>query len=487
MEAVVEVDNSGRTVDRLISIARQKCEFAHTAQGVAYARMKVGDHHEIYALATQQFKTWLTAEFYDAFAKGVPAGVLDEAVVTLSAYARSKGTVQTVHLRRAKLSEKYYIDLCDPDWRVVEVDEKGWRIVKHSPVWFTRTAKMSALPEPKKGGTFKSLLEVINVPDKYRILLLVWAIECFRPETDDVGLMSFGVQGAAKSTTQRSLKEVIDPMGSNLRSRPKSREDLFIAARNGLLLSYENLSDLSPDMQDALCTVLTGGEFTTRQLHTNGEEFEILVKNPVVLNGINNVVTRPDLLDRFICIELPELEPAKRKAGTVVRQRFDELKPTVFGAILTRFHMALKELPAVTKDKTLELPRMADFALLGEAVARSMKQKPGWFLRMYNRHRQVGVNHALDGDPVGAAIRSYVAKHKEPLSGTVGAIGEQLHKHWQEMPGMKTKNSIWPGSGKAIGNALHRLQPAMRLVGISIVFGPRKGDGYTCTIRKNAA
>ena len=395
--------------------------------------------------------------------------------------------MQTVHLRRAKLKEKYYIDLGDPDWRVVEIDDKGWRIIGHSPVWFTRTAKTGALPEPKKGGSFKSLLEVINVPETYRTLLLTWAIECFRPETDDVGLMIFGGHGTVKSTTQRSLKELIDPMGSNLRSRPKSREDLFIAAHNGLLLSYENLSDLSADTQDALCTVLTGGEFTTRQLHTNGEEFEIRVKNPVVLNGINNVVTRPDLLDRFICIELPELEPSQRKAGTAVRQRFEELKPTVFGAILTRFHLALKELPAVTADKTLELPRMADFALLGESVGRSINQKPGWFLKMYKRHRQVGVNHALDGDPVGAAIRSYVAGHKEPLTGTVGAIGEKLRQHWQAMPGMKTKNSIWPESGKAIGNALHRLQPAMRLVGISIDFGPRKGDGYTCTIRKKAA
>ena len=125
--------------------------------------------------------------------------------------------------------------------------------------------------------------------------------------------------------------------------------------------------------------------------------------------------------------------------------------------------------------------------LNGESVGRSINQKPGWFLKMYKRHRQVGVNHALDGDPVGAAIRSYVAGHKEPLTGTVGAIGEKLRQHWQAMPGMKTKNSIWPESGKAIGNALHRLQPAMRLVGISIDFGPRKGDGYTCTIRKKAA
>ena len=60
---------------------------------------------------------------------------------------------------------------------------------------------MNELPEPKLGGTFKQLLEVINVPEKYRIVLLAWTIECLRPETDDVGLALFGVQGAAKSST----------------------------------------------------------------------------------------------------------------------------------------------------------------------------------------------------------------------------------------------------------------------------------------------
>ena len=222
--------------------------------------------------------------------------------------------------------------------------------------------------------------------EKYWIILLAWIIESFRPDTNDVGLSIFGTQGAAKSSTQSFLKELVDPRarGSNLRARPKGREDIFIAAHNGLLLSYENLSDLSADMQDALCTVLTGGEFTTRKLYSNGDEYEIVVKNPVVLNGINNVVTRPDLLDRFICIEMPEIVAKTRKSDEVVLKRFADLKSTVFGAILTRFHRALKELPKVQKEKNLELPRMADFALLGEAVARSLKQEPGWFLAKYS-------------------------------------------------------------------------------------------------------
>ena len=49
-----------------------------------------------------------------------------------------------------------------------------------------------------------------------------------------------------------------------------------------------------------------------RELYTDLEEISIAVKRPVILNGIENVATRPDLAERVLQIELETMPDAKR-------------------------------------------------------------------------------------------------------------------------------------------------------------------------------
>ena len=53
-----------------------------------------------------------------------------------------------------------------------------------------------------------------------------------------------------------------------------------------VVVSYENLSGLSAEEQDAMCTIATGGGFATRRFYTNGEEHVLQTKRPVMLNSI---------------------------------------------------------------------------------------------------------------------------------------------------------------------------------------------------------
>ena len=107
---------------------------------------------------------------------------------------------------------------------------------------------------------------------------------------------------------------LIDPNMAALRRPPRDDRDLMIAAHNGWIVALDNLSGLAPALSDALCTLATGGGFATRELYTDGEEKLFDATRPIMLNGIEDVATRPDLLDR---IALPDAaRPFPRATGT---------------------------------------------------------------------------------------------------------------------------------------------------------------------------
>jgi len=81
----------------------------------------------------------------------------------------------------------------------------------------------------------------------------------------------------------------------------------MIAAPNGHLLALDNLSGLPGWISDALYRLATGGSFAVRQLYTDAEEVLFEAACPILLNGIEDVVNRPDPGDRTIFVTLPHI------------------------------------------------------------------------------------------------------------------------------------------------------------------------------------
>ena len=258
--------------DKLIAWARERCELFHTPANAAFARVKLEGHHEVYALDSTAFDKWLNHLHYKKTRAPMSDGIKKQVKGALAAVAQHDGLERDVHLRVALHKGTYFIDLGDKDWRAVEVDSKGWRIVTTPRVMFVRSPGMRALPDPVPDKTFKPLLRVLNIPTGRWVLILAWLIESLRPDTAYVGLELSGPQGAAKSSTQSILRDLIDPNAVNLRSRASSPRDAFATAKHNHVVGFENVSDLSQGMQDCLCTMLTGGGFAGRTLFTNDRE-----------------------------------------------------------------------------------------------------------------------------------------------------------------------------------------------------------------------
>src|SRR5262249_61204687 len=85
-------------------------------------------------------------------------------------------------------------------------------------------------------------------------------------------LVIAGEQGSAKTMLTKILRALIDPNTAPSRSPPREGRDLMIAANNGHILAFDNLSVLPSWLSDVLCRLASGGSFAVCQLFTHCDE-----------------------------------------------------------------------------------------------------------------------------------------------------------------------------------------------------------------------
>lgn len=450
-------EDDATVADKLIALARNCCTFMHDAQREPYAVFKSAGARQVYGVSSSGFSDYLSHTYYSEHDRAPTESSLKVALATLRGQAQFDGEACEVFTRIAKTPSGYWLDLCNDGWECVQITPTGWIVVKGDAApLFTRSASMRPLPVPVSGGSLNALWQLVNIPEDDRLMILAWLLECLRPDTPHVVLELTGEQGSIKSTTQKILRRLIDPNQADLRSAPKSVEDVWIAARNSHLVSLENLSHLQPQYQDALCVLATGGGYAARTFYTNAEETIIELRKPIVLNGISVVVTAQDLLDRCLHIDLPTV--TSRKLAGDIENDFNDAQPHLLGALLDLFAKVQAKLPsvAIAPEKR---PRMADFAALGEAVYRVNGKAAGDFLTRYNNMRKDGVHRTIDASPVGAALLAFLSNTPSGWNGVLSDLLTSLDRYRPH------GEAYWPRTGKGLGDALRRLAPAMRMIG----------------------
>ncbi len=472
-KAVKSVDDSDErysNASALVQLVQGQCELFHDDRDRAYATFQQNGHHETWDINSKGFEKWLSFKAYTELGVTVNQTTYSAVIATLAGFAIHEGTKQEVFLRTAPIEGGYLIDQTNDNWSAIEVSVRGWKVVSKPEVKFIRSSTAAPLPDPVEGD-ITLLWNHVNIPDESQSLVTTFMIESWRPETPYIILELSGEQGSAKSTTHTRIRQIIDPNQSPLRTAPKDVQDIFVSAGNNHMASFENMSNLSPKMQDALCTLTTGGGFAARKLYSDADESVIEVKRSIMINGINAVATRPDLIDRVIHIDLPRIQ--RYESAIKLESKFEADFPKILGGLLSVFSRSLSYLPIVEIEN---LPRMADFVLLGESIHKALEIDTS-FLDKFLGNRSAGLQRSMEASPAAMAIIKLIDDTGD-YSGTVKDLKFLLDK------GYHYQNEGWPKSVKGLSEALRRSSPALREFGIEIKHLGHKRDGSHVLIKK---
>lgn len=456
----------------VIELATQKATFFHDDDNQQFASAKVGSWIETYPVSSKNFRIWLSGIYWQATGTALYGEAFKDALATLQAIAQHEGEERNVFLRLAENGGNLYLDLCDREWRVVEITPDDWRVISstEAPVRFVRRPAMQALPVPVKGGSVNELRKYLNVEDETWTLIINWLVMAFHPSGPYPILSVCGEQGSAKSTACKMLRSLVDPNKADLRAVPSNERDLMIAASNSWLLGYDNLSSMSQELGDSLCRVATGAGFSTKANYTDNEETIFSVKRPIITNGIADVANFPDLLERAVAVYLLAIPPDKRRDEDTLWSEFNVARPSILGAVLTAVSCALKRRRTV---KLAVLPRMADFSIWATAAAPALGLADDAFTQTYDSNHSAATDQVLETSPALEICEFMFGQESDTWQGQPSALLKALKTMLNQRG--EEPNREFPKSASQLTTKVRRAAKNLRDFGLDARTGKTNG------------
>ena len=422
--------NSSKSyAETLLQLAIENIQLLFKDQyGTAYAVIRLLDHNEILKVESDKFKRYLSKLFYDnnESNKIVNVEAINNVIQILQAKAEYEGQTIPLSLRVAwygnssnngnGYAENIYYDMIDDKGRFVKIskEEQDWQIINKTPTPLFVRYNQTAQVEPDRNyepDIFDRFLQLTNVKDEQsKILLKVYIVSLFIPDIPHAILVLHGEKGSAKSTVQQLIKLLVDPAKPILLTIHKDRNEFVQQLNHNYVAFYDNVKQVPYWLSDEACKAVTGIGQTKRKLYTDDDDIVYEYKRCLGFNGINISLTEPDPLDRSILIELTRITKENRRVESEIIAKFMELRPKLLAYIFDILAKALQVKPTI---RLQDLPRMADFALWGEAISQAMGNNPLEFISAY--YDNIGRQNveAVEAHPLAQAIAKYIERQMD--------------------------------------------------------------------------
>jgi hypothetical protein len=433
--------------------------------GTGYVQCTIYGRQEVFPIFSDTCKGWLRGKYYDYMHIIISAEAIHNVTEMLhSRVVLRNCDVVEVHIRTAGHDDSIYIDMCERKRRAIKISPVGWEIVKESPVLFSWMRGMEALPEPRGGQPIDILRPYLNCNYEDFIMTVVLTTAFIRPKGPfPVGVV-LGEEGRAKSAACTIIRKLVDPHVVGARPLPKEDRTEMVRCANNWLIDHGNITTLPALFSDLFCQVSSGAGWGNRKLYADLDEVTICVARPILLNGLEEFVLRPDLADREVSIYMLPIDKKKRQTDEAFWKSFDKQYPYILGALYDLMAEAMRRLPTLNLKERL---RMADFSEWGEAIGRAMGLHPGDFIGIYEKNRQRRERAIVDNQPVVRIIRKFLrdraCSRDNPWEGTWTDLLNALNNIVDDAT---AENDKWPKTAKGLSTEMDKVLGSLRKSGI---------------------
>jgi hypothetical protein len=456
-------DERKSIADQLIEMTMdQDVTLFHDQFNEAYIQIRENGSSLVLKVQSKRFRLWLMKLRWESEQKSTAECHLKDAIGLLSARAQFEGEEYHLENRVASFEEAFWYDLVNKKGEAIKITKDGWRI-ESPPILFRRQSHQKEQVISQSPGKISTVLKFVKLKkEESKILFQVYLVAALVPDIPHPIPVFYGPQGSSKSTISKILKRLIDPSSIEIMSLPSANE-LVQQISHHYGAYYDNIQRISDSVSDMLCRAVTGEGGSKRSLYTNDDDFIYSYRRCIGLNGINVVAQKPDLLDRSILFELERIPKSECMTERKFWQMFEEAHGSIVSGMFQTLSKAMKIHPTINLKK---LPRMADFAHWGYAIAEALGIGGQKFLEAYEVNMAEQNQEVLEGTPLATAIVEFM-KERDQWRGSSSDLLNNLEKIAGDLClDMSAKN--WPKAANILSRRLNEILPNLKQAGILI-------------------
>ncbi len=171
---------------------------------------------------------------------------------------------------------------------------------------FYKHSKKGVIPLPDiNNANISRIFKYCRVPESERAVFIAYLVTLLIGDIEHPCLVVNGEQGSGKTTMYIFIKALIDPTGDNRPNLcPRKDSEWVLLFQENYLIAIDNLATISSSTSDTLCGYVTGIKARRRKLYTDNETIDYDICQPIILNGIHDVIKNEDMLSRSIILIL---------------------------------------------------------------------------------------------------------------------------------------------------------------------------------------
>ncbi len=356
-----------------------------------YGLVDIDGHKETINLNSNHAISWLKVRYFEAKEKFHGIKMYESVIGLIRDQALFSKNIEPTSISKRVYSdnESIFIDLGNPDWKLVKIATDTCCIVEHgidTPI-FARGKSQSRIPEPNfeyNGNPIEEFCKLVRMSTDS--VFPIHLMSMFLSHISSPMIVIIGQEDSAKSDRSALIKMLVDPSGEKLDEQlgqfGRNDDDLNVRFANNYMVVFDNLSDITAEQSDTLCKAVTGASYSKRQNYSDADEVILKFQRKIILNGISVNIEHSDLTRRSIHYITERIPQDQKLTRSQVMKQFKAILPELYGQIFDVLSIAIEYYDEVI-ETVQEIPGMAEFAIWGECISRALGVESGVFLSDY--------------------------------------------------------------------------------------------------------